>query len=63
MRPFDVTDALALAARHDLHLSAHGVTVNEAGLDYRDALAADVDADGRVHDGLAVRRASQSNCC
>ncbi|WP_338012446.1 phosphotransferase [Rhodococcus pyridinivorans] len=41
MSPFDVTDALALAARHDLHLSAHGVTVNEAGLDYRVALASD----------------------
>jgi len=41
MSPFDVTDALSLAARHGLHLSADDVTVNEAGLDYRVVLASD----------------------
>ena len=41
MSSFDVTDALSLAARHDLHLSADDVTVNEAGLDYRVVLASD----------------------
>ncbi|MBS9372193.1 macrolide 2'-phosphotransferase [Rhodococcus sp. B50] len=41
MSLFDVTDALSLATRHDLHLSADGVTVNEAGLDYRVVIAPD----------------------
>ncbi|TCI98805.1 macrolide 2'-phosphotransferase [Aeromicrobium sp. IC_218] len=38
-----VDEALALAAKHGLELSAHDATVNEAGLDYRVVMASDGD--------------------
>lgn len=38
-----IDDAVALAAAHDLHLTAEGAVVNEAGLDYRVVMAADRD--------------------
>lgn len=36
-----IDDVIALAATHDLHLSARGAAVNEAGLDYRVVMASD----------------------
>ncbi|WP_150254472.1 macrolide 2'-phosphotransferase [Nocardiopsis deserti] len=36
-----IDHTIALAAAHDLHLSARGATVNEAGLDYRVVMARD----------------------
>lgn len=38
-----IDEALALAAKHGLELSAHDATVNEAGLDYRVVMASDGD--------------------
>lgn len=41
MSAFDTTDAVSRAATFGLHLLADGITVNEAGLDYRVVIASD----------------------
>ncbi|MFF1834871.1 hypothetical protein ACFVXE_11785 [Streptomyces sp. NPDC058231] len=42
-----IDDDIALAATHGSHLSAQDATANEAGLDYRVAMASD--ATGRTY--------------
>jgi len=41
MSPLGTTDAISLAAVHGLHLAADGVSVHEAGLDYRVIMGTD----------------------